>query len=90
MLSKSKGQILRVAATFHVLFHLDRPEVIPQEISEGAITAAITFVGMCCQQTVFVAGRGDITEEIRIIKASPWMLNVRQLHLVSLHVSRCT
>lgn len=73
MLSKSKGQILRVAATFHVLFHLDRPEVIPQEISEGAITPAITFVGMCCQQTAFVAGRGDITEEIRIIKASPWM-----------------
>ena len=70
MLSKSKGQILRVAATFHVLFHLQSPEDVTSQISEEAIAAAITFVGMCCQQTAFVAGRGDVREEIKIIKAS--------------------
>jgi len=73
MLSKSKGQILRVAATFHVLFHLKSPEDVPTQISEEAMAAAITFVGMCCQQTAYIAGRGDIREEIRIIKASQWL-----------------
>jgi len=73
MLSKSKGHILRVAATFHVLFHLKSPEDVPTQISEEAMAAAITFVGMCCQQTAYIAGRGDIREEIRIIKASQWL-----------------
>ena len=58
MLSKSKGQILRVAATFHVLFTLKGPAEleISSEISEGAIAAAIKFVQLCCQQTVHMAG----------------------------------
>ena len=75
-LCKSKGQILRVAATFHVLFHLKSPEDVPAQISEEAIATAITFVGMCCQQTAFMAGRGDIREEIRIIKASQCVLYI--------------
>ena len=72
MLSKSKGQILRVAATFHVLFTLKGPAEleISSEISEGAIAAAIKFVQLCCQQTAHMAGRGNIKEEIGIIKAS--------------------
>ena len=70
MLSKSKGQIFRVAATFHVLFHLESPEDISPQISGEAIAAAIVFVGMCCQQAAFKAGRGNITEEIKIVKAS--------------------
>ena len=69
MLSKSKGQILRVAATFHVLFHIDNPGEVTPQISEEAIAAAITFVGMCCQQTA-LAGRQNIKEEITVIKAS--------------------
>ena len=46
MLSKSTGQILRMAATFHVLFTLDDPSglEITSEISEKAIAAAIKFV----------------------------------------------
>ena len=77
MLSKSKGQVLRVAASLHVLFQLEADEehgddfVITvendTEITEGAIKASINFVTMCCQQTAFIAGRG---EEIKIIKAS--------------------
>ena len=67
MLSKSKGQILRVAAALHALFHLGSMEEVSTEISEDAITAAIDFVRLCCQQT---GGRGDISEEIQIIKSS--------------------
>ena len=53
-----------------MLFHLQSPEDVTSQISEQAIAAAITFVGICCQQRAFVAGRGDIREEIKIIKAS--------------------
>lgn len=78
MLSKSKGQILRVAAAFHVLFQLhdaDSEHVEPIEeenstsdiddtISDKEIAAAIGFVNLCCQQTAYVAGRGKISEEL--------------------------
>ena len=63
MLSKSKGQTLRVAASLHVLFQLGI-------ISEEAVSAAINFVQLCCQQTAYMAGRGDIMEEVQTIKAS--------------------
>ena len=55
MLSKSKGQILRVAAAFHVLFAMGTEEELPEYISEEAIIAAIDFVGLCLQQTAFMA-----------------------------------
>lgn len=74
MLSKSKGQILRIAATLNVLFHLDNLEVLDEEgskeISDSIITAAINLVETCCQQTAYIAGRGDIKEEIDVIQAS--------------------
>ena len=73
MLSKSKGQILRVAAALHILFNVGTPEEITDEISEEAIAASINFVGLCCQQTAFMAGRGHIEEEIQIIKASTYV-----------------
>jgi len=64
MLSKSKGQILRVAATMHVLFHMDEPLDIPLVISEGAIKASENFVEMCLQNAAYLAGRGDIKEAV--------------------------
>ena len=85
MLSKSKGQVLRVAATFQVLFkldhdahqsHTDQPETgkVPEydmhNISEAAVIASIDFVKLCCQQTAFIAGLKD---EIEIIKASMFL-----------------
>ena len=62
MLSKSRGQILRVAAVLHVLFHLDTPLEIPKEISEQALLAAQNFVELCNQYTAFLAGRGEAVE----------------------------
>ena len=56
MLSKSKGQILRVAATLHMLFHIDTPLAIPSVIGVDAVEAAIDFVDVCIQQAAFLAG----------------------------------
>ena len=64
MLSKSKGQVLRVAAVMHVLFHLDSPTAIPQEISESAVRAADCFVDLCLQHAAYLGGRGDFQEAV--------------------------
>ena len=64
MLSKSKGQILRVAAVLHVLFHVDTPLEVPMVIGANAISAAINVVDVCIQHAAFLAGRGDIDEQI--------------------------
>ena len=71
MLSKSKGQVLRVAACLHVIFcEIDAiegessVEAIPSTISKEAIIAAENFVGTCCQHAAFMAGRGKIEEEM--------------------------
>ena len=68
MLSKSKGQILRVAAALHVLFHRDTPLNVPDNISEGAVRAAANFVDLCLQHAAYLAGRGDISEAIEALK----------------------
>ena len=68
MLSKSKGQILRLAATMHALFHWETPAVIPSTISNEALKAAQCFVEFCIQHAAFLAGRGNIEEEIDSIQ----------------------
>ena len=67
MLSKSKGQVLRVAAVMHVLFHFESQdtESIPLEISESAVKAAGCFVDMCMQHAAYLGGRGDIRDAIK-------------------------
>jgi hypothetical protein len=63
MLSKSKGQVLRVAAVLHMLF-VDPSTLptIPSLISIEAITAAQSFVDTCCQHAAFIAGCGLVDE----------------------------
>ena len=68
MLSKSRGQVLRVADTLHVLFHLDTPQVIPADIADNALKAALDFVEVCNQHTSFLAGRGLISEAIEAVQ----------------------
>jgi len=60
MLSKSKGQILRIAATLHVLFNIEQPQDIAPLISDAAIKAAEDLVDVCIQHAAFLAGRGDV------------------------------
>ena len=68
--------MLRVAASLHILFSLNEcdDDVIfdgnSTEISEKAVEAAIDFVALCLKQTAFIAGRGEIDEEIQILKLS--------------------
>ena len=68
MLSKSKGQILRIAASLQVLFRLNDDQVTPSattvHISDDAIRAAVSLAEVCCQQTAHMAGRGNISDEI--------------------------
>ena len=47
MLSKSKGQILRVATVVHILFNMDSPTSISNEVSESSVIAADCFVDLC-------------------------------------------
>lgn len=68
MLSKSKGQVLRVAAVMHVLFHVDTPTNIPGEISEAAVRAADCFVDLCLQHAAYLGGRGDFQEAVHEIQ----------------------
>lgn len=76
MLSKSKGQILRVAAVLHVLFSLDyeTPQDIPSEISETALKAAEDFVTVCLKHTAYMAGRGGLNDAIKQAGASEYYM----------------
>ena len=72
-------------------FHVGSYDSISGEITEVAIAASVNFVGLCCQQTAYMAGRGDINEDIQIIKASMfgvhesfWSMYV-QLHIMYRH-----
>lgn len=67
MLSKSRGQVLRVAAAFHALFNMNNPTAIPDEISESAMKAALNFVEVCNQNMAYLAGRGQIADAIETI-----------------------
>ena len=69
MLSKSMGQILRVSAAMHVLFHVDEEGPLASNISDIAIEAAIDFVEVCCQHTAYITGRGNINQELDIVQA---------------------
>ena len=74
MLSKSKGQILRVAAVLHVLFQIDsttaEEEVIPEDtISLKALKAAIDFTSTSIQHAAYIAGRTVISTEVELAEA---------------------
>ncbi len=66
MISKSTGQILRVSGVMHALFNLDN-EDFASTITPFAMEAAIHFVEVCCQQTAYMAGRGEIEKELTLI-----------------------
>lgn len=76
MLSKSKGLILRVAAVMHVIFHLKTPCDIPSQICSEALEAAEDFVDMCCQHAAFMAGRGEIKDEIQQLQTGTYLMNM--------------
>ena len=69
MLSKSRGQVLRIATILHMLFAMNddespEPDELSTEVSEQAIKAAINFVKTACEHASLIAGGGSIQEEI--------------------------
>ena len=74
MLSKSKGQILRISATLHVLFHINTPLAIPETIGVDAVKAAIDLVDVCIQHAAFLAGRGEVQELIEVLATGTKLL----------------
>ena len=71
MLSKSRGQVLRVASVLHLLFSIDSEDTLSGVVSEEAIIAAVNFVKVACQHSAHIAGRGKIEEEIQKFKTTP-------------------
>lgn len=75
MLSKSRGQVLRLATVLHMLFNIDTPEVdLSLEVSEQALKAAVNFIKVACQQTAYIAGKGPLTEELEKFKTGEFIL----------------
>ena len=58
LLSKSRGMALRIATVLHLLFHMEQDGEIPTVLSDEAMSAAINFVKVTCQQTAYMVGRG--------------------------------
>ena len=72
MLSKSKGQILRVAAVLHVLFQLNEDEDDSLRISSEALCAAIDFVQTSIQHSAYIANRHSISEEVELAESGTY------------------
>ena len=84
MLSKSRGQVLRVATVFHLLFHIDKAEEpLPLQISDAAMKAAVNFIQTACQHAAFIAGRGTIEEELQKFKSGTCCA-------LAIHIFLCT
>lgn len=67
MLSKSKGQILRISAVFTFLFKMDEPVSSIQEVSDVAVTAAINFVSLAGNHAFYLISRMSLNEEIECV-----------------------
>lgn len=89
MLSKAKGQVLRVTALLHVLFCDGADEKgaltvheVPTVVDSKAVVAARNFVDTCCQHAAFVAGHGLIEDEITQLTSSKpqTLLNLNVTH----------
>ena len=65
VISKSKGQILRVAAIFNALFTLDDCHPLEEVLSTVAIKAAINYVEMCNEHTAIIGGRKSTVEPLK-------------------------
>ena len=78
LLSKSRGQLLRLATVLHMLFSIDNTEQpLAEEMSDEAVKAAVNFIRIASQQTAYIAGRESLQEEFDKFKTGTctWMLH---------------
>ena len=82
LLSKNRGQVLRVAAIFHILFGIDErryndstntSDKDENKITDDAILAVIDFVKTACQHTIYIAGRGTLEEGVKRAQESKYL-----------------
>lgn len=73
VISKSKGQILRVAAIFNALFSLDDDHPLDENLSNVAIKAVINFVEMCNEHTAIIGGRKSTVEPLKCMLSYCWL-----------------
>ncbi|MCG8623084.1 MAG: DUF3987 domain-containing protein [Proteobacteria bacterium] len=64
VLSKSKGQILRVAAVLNALFSMDCDHPLDKQLSSASVEAAINFVEICNEHTAVIGGRNNTSDPI--------------------------
>ena len=73
MLSKSKGQILQVAAILHVLFQIHVPNDdenhseahdSADQIDDTALCAVVDFVETSTQHAAYITGKDTILKEL--------------------------
>ena len=68
MLSKGKGQILRLAAVLQVLFQVKENIDQSDMITDEALAAAIDFIQTSVQHTAYIAGRDIISKELEKVE----------------------
>jgi len=74
------GQILRVSAAMHLLFHIGNDGELSSTITEDSIRCAIDFVQVCCQHTAYLTGRGNIEEELKLVELGMYMYYVNTFY----------
>ncbi len=65
-----------------MLFSLDTSDELPTSVSEAAVEAAIDFVVVCCQHSVYISGRGKFSEDLELIKAGNTYSQERVSHTI--------
>ena len=83
ILSKQKGQALRVAAVMNALFSLDDKYKLKALIDEDAVKAAIDFVQVCGDHASLLSGRRRLAEVVAAMDTSK-VLN--QMHVACLEL----
>lgn len=59
----------------HVLFHItENEDPLPETVTTTAIEAAINFIEVCSQQTAYIAGRGNINDDLMLIESGKLLL----------------
>ena len=61
VLSKSKGQILRLTAIFNALFSIDPAHPLSPNLCSASVKAAINFVEVCNEHTATIGGKKNFT-----------------------------
>ena len=73
MISKGRGLTLRLSVVLHILFQLGTTTTSPTDsVSDEALKAAINFVMVAIQQVAFIAGRGELEEELKRFTSMWW------------------